>query len=613
MTDNKIGLKSISELLEMNFFIPSYQRGYRWTEQQVKDLLDDINNFRVEKIPNIEEQTWYCLQPLVVKHKDGNTWEVIDGQQRLTTIYLILKELNGLLPDSKIQIKYETRTDTKVETITKESVKGNIDEHFMVDALKVISEYSEKGFNKESFLKTLKNHCKVIWYEIGDKESAKKAFKRLNSGKISLSNAELVKALLLQKENFKEVSNDMIQLKQIEMAGEWDRMEQSLNTPVFWYFINPDPENPKYDATRMDFILELILRCQNVNFDEEIKKNQYYTFYEFNKQIAENQNNYIQIWNEIQYTFRAIKSWYDSRELYHYVGYLMNQRGENKQTTLKELLLSSKDNEKPVFLSKIRGRCRNSLDIPKKEIKLDELKYGKDNEMIHNILLLFNIASTQKLNDKSRYPFDLHFQAAKKKWSLEHIHAQNERKAEDAEISFLLDGLKNIIVGKDKKDNINSLISYIEEDKERIKNTDIYQSIIACYMGSEITIETNEDGTRSFTTNFEKDDSLKNMALLQGDKNAKLNNKLYSEKRQIIADYEQNGGHKAEFFVPICTRNVFFKHYSKKSVNPLMWDDNDGTDYLNVIVSSIAKYLDLEEIQNEQKEKIGLKHKQVLQ
>lgn len=45
MEENKIELKSVSELLGMKFFIPSYQRGYRWTEQQVKDLLEDILEF----------------------------------------------------------------------------------------------------------------------------------------------------------------------------------------------------------------------------------------------------------------------------------------------------------------------------------------------------------------------------------------------------------------------------------------------------------------------------------------------------------------------------------------------------------------------------------------
>ncbi|WP_291072994.1 DUF262 domain-containing protein [Empedobacter sp. UBA5987] len=77
--NNKISIKTISELLQYNFFIPSYQRGYRWTEQQVTDLLNDINEFTTDS----DEKNWYCLQPIVVKQKkDENKWYVIDGQQR---------------------------------------------------------------------------------------------------------------------------------------------------------------------------------------------------------------------------------------------------------------------------------------------------------------------------------------------------------------------------------------------------------------------------------------------------------------------------------------------------------------------------------------------------
>lgn len=45
MSENAIELKSVKDILGMKFFIPSYQRGYRWTEQQVIDLLDDIWEF----------------------------------------------------------------------------------------------------------------------------------------------------------------------------------------------------------------------------------------------------------------------------------------------------------------------------------------------------------------------------------------------------------------------------------------------------------------------------------------------------------------------------------------------------------------------------------------
>jgi CRISPR/Cas system endoribonuclease Cas6 (RAMP superfamily) len=105
MAENTIGLKSVSEILGMNFFIPSYQRGYRWDKQQVEDLLDDIYTFATKKKET--EKEFYCLQPIVVKKlKDeekainnldnSKEWyEVIDGQQRLTTIRIILSYLES--------------------------------------------------------------------------------------------------------------------------------------------------------------------------------------------------------------------------------------------------------------------------------------------------------------------------------------------------------------------------------------------------------------------------------------------------------------------------------------------------------------------------------------
>lgn len=68
MNGNKIKLEPIKDLKDMNFFIPDYQRGYRWEEQQVKDLLDDIYSFSKKKGAGKEKEI-YCIQPLVVSEK----------------------------------------------------------------------------------------------------------------------------------------------------------------------------------------------------------------------------------------------------------------------------------------------------------------------------------------------------------------------------------------------------------------------------------------------------------------------------------------------------------------------------------------------------------------
>lgn len=71
-----------------SFYIPSYQRGYRWSETEVVRLLDDIYQNGKKN---------YCLQPVVVRKKEDQ-YELIDGQQRLTTLYLIYKYMKNVNP-----------------------------------------------------------------------------------------------------------------------------------------------------------------------------------------------------------------------------------------------------------------------------------------------------------------------------------------------------------------------------------------------------------------------------------------------------------------------------------------------------------------------------------
>ena len=86
-----------------SFYIPSYQRGYRLSETEVVRLLDDIYQNGKKN---------YCLQPVVVRKKEDR-YELIDGQQRLTTLFLIYKYMNisssGFLDEPKFTLIYETR------------------------------------------------------------------------------------------------------------------------------------------------------------------------------------------------------------------------------------------------------------------------------------------------------------------------------------------------------------------------------------------------------------------------------------------------------------------------------------------------------------------------
>ena len=110
-------LKPINTLRSKKFYIPAYQRGYRWTEQQVLDLLEDIKDFRASDEDRNPDR-FYCLQPIVVRQRENpEEWEVVDGQQRITTLFLILQYFNRRLIEELrgelYEIDFETRKRSK--------------------------------------------------------------------------------------------------------------------------------------------------------------------------------------------------------------------------------------------------------------------------------------------------------------------------------------------------------------------------------------------------------------------------------------------------------------------------------------------------------------------
>ena len=130
--------KIISEI-KGDFTIEGYQRGYRWGEDEVKHLLEDIN-----EIPDGQK---YCLQPVVVKNVNDK-YELIDGQQRMTTLYLIMKYLNDYV-DINYSIEYTTRKSENghvgskelletINTIDLSSPSNNIDELFIKKSYSII-------------------------------------------------------------------------------------------------------------------------------------------------------------------------------------------------------------------------------------------------------------------------------------------------------------------------------------------------------------------------------------------------------------------------------------------------------------------------------------------
>lgn len=284
---NTIELKTVGEILNKEFIIPTYQRGYRWAEKQINDLLSDLCEFHVEKSIN----DFYCLQPMVVKKDNSNdtAFIVIDGQQRLTTLKIVV----AFLSDNK----YEDSllSGIKYSDNTREKKSSEIDEIFKRKAHETIKNFLIKmALKKNDFLLTIKERVKFIWYEVDENANEYEIFSRLNIGKIPLTNAEPLKACFLCDSNFR----DGDELTQIQMAAEWDRIELELQDESLWYFFN---QTPNTEGTYIDAIFK-IMHPNN-------------TFAEFYKELKHKDTNIKDIWRKVYNLFLQLKEWHDDEKI----------------------------------------------------------------------------------------------------------------------------------------------------------------------------------------------------------------------------------------------------------------------------------------------------------
>lgn len=595
-------LLAINQLYNKQFFIPHYQRGYRWTDTQVKQLMDDIASFDPKEIQgNPGERTFYCLQPIAVKllsdkekaqHElEGDWYEVIDGQQRLTTIFIILQYINqywrGEDQLDQFNLFYETREGSghflqslKVkEDDTVDISKEFIDYYYFSKALQTIRQWQlnyekEKGkrLNTALFQSTFEEFSKVIWYEVPEQDG-RRLFERLNLGKIPLTNAELVKALFLSSESFKELTQEDKGIRQFEIARFWDEMEHKLNEQdlKFWSFIT----NKKRDTfeTKIELILDMITN------KDEAEKDDYYTFLTLSKKQAENQNGLSEVWEEIEHFYNTLVQWYFDKDYYHRIGFLISSKhfGTYHGVNLNGLVKFAMSEKKDDFSLRIDGIIKESVNV-----EPSELRYDNHPKQIFNILLLFNIQTYIKSSSISEfYPFKQH---KDNHWSLEHIHARN---SEDFD--------------KTKKESWLSWLtlhkkSLEEFRQEEVQNADQLINEINQYNNSHITWERfspifkkiNDFFTEDVKSMDQESEGLSNLALLSQPDNAALNNSVFEIKRKEIITLDKEG-----HFIPLCTKRVFMKYYNSDSISSqvFFWSTNDRKNYFYALIESLSEYL----------------------
>lgn len=621
MKENKIGLKSVAQLLDMKFFVPSYQRGYRWTEQQVKDLLEDIQDFSLTKH---QEGEFYCVQPLVVREMkeeekkqnslEGKWYEVIDGQQRLTTMYLILTYLKNVIKmsgyrDDLYQIEYQRETNKEqsllqgISNIT-EINDNRADLYYLTKAYCVIKNWFEENkIKKPKFCETLldeekgdkSNNIRFIWYESVDEDPIK-VFTRLNIGKISLTNAELIKALFLNRSNFAKEGN-AIRLRQQEIAAEWDHIEYKLQNDEFWLFLNAIGDNR---PTRIDFIFDLICEKNILALENEkieaIGTDEYKTFRYFYQYFKKEDANITHCWRIVKKYFQTFQEWYDDIELYHYVGFLVEYKPKGIGNIISYLIGKWEENDnKQSFLKYLKEELNKIVTENPIEYSYD--LEGKNKISCKPILLFHNIQTVinQNTNQKDKYeiatfykfPFHLY---KMENWDVEHIHSSTDNPEDDVQTQ--------------REWLLNVYLSVEEELQEKIAKCLSEESndndIKALYDKIKSSFSTKEEWTP------EEKNRIWNYTLLDSSTNRSYGNAIFPAKRRVIISKDKgqriaipqfsSRGGKWELkepisdissFVPPCTKQVFLKYYSPTIADNNYWTKTDAEAYQNDIQECI--------------------------
>ena len=480
--------------------------------------------------------------------------------------------------------------------------------------------------------KVFDTFMKIIWYEITDCDVSTEVavFSKINMGKIALTNAELIKALLLKKDGN---DSDVLIPTQTNIAVKWDEIESQLSEDGFWSFLVNEADETAY-ATRIDFIFRVMARELNDNtllkankafpneesytVSESVNRDKF-SFYVFSNYVrllqkhpdenADEDQNYIdKIWDGVCEYYRMFKDWYKNIHWYHMIGFLVETSSKQYIDQILELsrLYREGTNEngeghKEYFERRMRERISKTVfggDIPTRaEYRdfIDDLNYEHDADDIRKTLLLYNIAYLESCQENGRFPFEKYKNHAQM-WDIEHINAVSDTRPDDdrrdSDDNNRLQWLKKAtgipeiekIVTADGQpvlplihtitDNKYYLAKYQENTRDFIQ---VYEAVINYFGGTG-----------------EADHSIGNLTLLDSSTNRSYKNDVFPLKRKTILERTLS-----DVFIPLCTRKVFMKGFAE-SGDLLRWRDVDKKAYTEEIINCICNYLKLEDVDNEQ-------------
>ena len=424
---------------EVCFFnIPEYQRGYKWSAENVNQLLDDLKNFGSHRQTKEE---FYCLQNITVAKGTLNgipCMNVIDGQQRLTTLYIIISYIqrnlaHKIIPYEADMLRYSVRTST--DTFLREEVQTGIlwnkeinpddaeskDQYYIMEVAKAVGDWFQRNtIPNEVILDNLKLIVNQV--DNGEEETV---FASLNGGKVDLDGADLMRAILITRaarqkyptviseKRIRQIANDDIDMNihisvssqgkiheyRVKLGVELDKMNLWWSDrDVIDYFeqLLPNRIAKNRDFKFRDYPIDLLYYA----FYEAFKSNLPLEGLDMNLRHFENgidiNNNpgddHLEFWRELKEMHLTMMDWYNDAETHNLIGYLMYNFKSDIITFERIYTIWTKAKGKIDFKNTIKRIIRYQLaatygDVDCSKEMLSNIIEGKTNEDIEEKLI----------------------------------------------------------------------------------------------------------------------------------------------------------------------------------------------------------------------------------
>lgn len=616
----------VSELLTgvYVFSIPSYQRGYRWessevgiTDNDVKQVDDLLNDLTAFANANAHHAANYYLQPLMVKPKQIQgtyEWDVLDGQQRLTTLLLVLRCINEKLysnnPLPLYSIRYENRKQLDFGKITYNQTSpnydfpvasDNLDSYFVRKAKDRIERWYEKEIkNDQSLQDKIKEllfypdksrtgvssppslRAKFIWYNVepisatvppltGNRLHDIEIFNRLNRGKISLTSSELIKALFLLCIKNSPSSGSSL-MSPDTLVRKWDEMGKKFQNDEFWKMIAP--KDTEY-SNRMDLLFDFIRDCLVGN-----KQSSYRFYYgKMHPLLSSPDIRQVEnLWNEIKLFFDTLCKWHENVQMHNYIGFLVDN---GKRISSIYERISNGENLADII--------KDSIGI-KYVDDIETLNYQDRNDLvkIRKILLLFNVLTCDKYGQK--FPFNLYRDNA---YDVEHINSQTDNPIDkiDEKREWIVEhAIACLWYDRTEKNAKGFTQAAIEARDLIIKGIKLlkdFQKNGKDLGGKFKPYREEVENYYAHGSNSDNRHLIGNLTLLNSSINREYKNALFPKKLRTLKRSDQEG-----VYIPLCTKYMFLKYYSNpqgnvSAFNMMRWRDEDQEEYIKAIKDTI--------------------------